>query len=423
MDKYYCLKMEGVKEGQEAICSHFIWNDNENDLGKGEFTIKNGYLIVNYDNGIGGIDNFKKWLNAQKEKGCPITIHYVLDKPIISEIHDSDMCINIFKSKNYNIEEVSMNYGLNAFLLFKCDFPYYLQIPNGVYCIKTDVDLSKNLQSISNEKRKILYCISRECINNQKISTKSGSFQYKPNTEDYYFFTTKIDLIIEIKKEDYINNIFSDNNEDDIRILQSALELMATKYNEALAGKDIWRPFAQEIGAERMAYFVKEESKNTYEITNAIITPGININSTEELEKEKLESIINQPYNIWRYFYNEAKYCFDNYNNIECIIYSAICIESYVYNLIQSHSLNQEFIDYQKSKNRINYSFFHIVEFLESKNVFTKADRDFLNSAFGKINGIRNDIVHGKISTPILSRENAKIAKEGAISIIKWFEK
>lgn len=419
MDRYYCMKMKGVKEGQEAICSHFIWRENENNLNRGEFTIKNGFFIVNYDDGIGGLENFKQWLNAEKEKGNPLTIHYVLDKPIVSEIQDNNMCMNVFKSKNYNLKEIAINYKLNSFLLFKCDFPYYLQISNGVYCIETDIELSK---SLCNKKRKILYCISRECINNQRISTKSGNFEYKLNTSEYSFFTTQMDVMIELKKEDLVNDIFIKNSEEDIRILQSSLELMASKYNEALAGKDLWRPFAQEIGAERMAFFIKDDIKNTYELKNAIITPGISVNSVEELEKEKLEDIINKPYNIWRYFFNEAKYCFDNYNNIECIVYSAICIESYIYNIIKNNSLYQEFQTYQKSHKRNNYSFFHMVEFLEFKKIFTAQDSKFVNSVFGNINEIRNDIVHGKISTPILSREKAKKAKEGAISIIKRFE-
>jgi hypothetical protein len=116
---------------------------------------------------------------------------------------------------------------------------------------------------------------------------------------------------------------------------------------------------------------------------------------------------------MWKYFFNKAKYAYTRYDNLESILSSAISLEAYIEELIQKNNLEQSFENYMFQKNKQNKSFFEVTNYLFKEGILTNKSKKNINKLFGKINVMRNDIVHGKITTPILNRENAeKIIEE-----------
>lgn len=66
------------------ICTHFRWVPYSLCIKQSEFQGGNkNQIMFNFDNGVGGIDNFKKWLKNQLSCGTPVEIYYIMQFPEI----------------------------------------------------------------------------------------------------------------------------------------------------------------------------------------------------------------------------------------------------------------------------------------------------------------------------------------------------
>ena len=81
--KFYVIENTS-KIYSQAIATHLGFYDDELDdiFVKGFYFNNLGWLVVNYDNGAEGVDNFKSWLAAQAAAGTPVTVYYELAQPI-----------------------------------------------------------------------------------------------------------------------------------------------------------------------------------------------------------------------------------------------------------------------------------------------------------------------------------------------------
>ena len=81
--KFYVIE-NTYKIYSQAIATHLGFDDDELDdiFVKGFYFNNLGWLVVNYDNGAEGVDNFKSWLAAQAAAGTPVTVYYELAQPI-----------------------------------------------------------------------------------------------------------------------------------------------------------------------------------------------------------------------------------------------------------------------------------------------------------------------------------------------------
>lgn len=79
---YYFVSDELKKIGEvnNTICSHFKHNNNVGNCIVGDFVIDSSLASLSfyYDNGAGGVDNFKAYLAEQYANGTPVTIEYDL---------------------------------------------------------------------------------------------------------------------------------------------------------------------------------------------------------------------------------------------------------------------------------------------------------------------------------------------------------
>lgn len=322
--------------------------------------------------------------------------------------------------EKFDIAEIARRYDLKNFLLFDCSIPYELNLDLDVYKIESSNDLINN-NLLNRCKRKIIFAVTERCLENQKLPSKS-SFVYNPSSNDYTTYVTDITILIEIFDGEKISEEFIGKKKTLIEIFQNAINFFAAKYNEINDGNDFLIPFAENLGRQLTSYYERDSISGKYEMKNFILSGNYRTSEINKKNSENIRNALERPYIIWKYFFNKCKYSYERYDNLDCILSAAISLEAYIESLIDKNGLRDKFNEYLKEKNKNNISYFQETQFLEENLILSKEEKDFCNTMFGKINSIRNDIVHGKIDTPILSRECAQKAKDGCVDFFEKFE-
>ena len=327
--------------------------------------------------------------------------------------------------EKFQVGDIFEGYGIKNFLTFKCRLPYQLLTNIDVFDITVDIQLSENIKL---ENKRIIYAVTEELIENQSIPSKGALWGCNPISNDYSFFITNIEIIIEMddKYDETIDTIFKKaNNKELTTIFQSVLEIFASKYNEAMSGKDIFNPIASECGANICGYYKRNKLNGEYNTKNFIAIANYYNEKPNDSIIEDLKDIINEPYKTWKYFYNKSIYSYFKCKNLDCVLYGAISMESYLNYLIQINGLENKFnnIKKEKEKGGKTIGFFATTKFLKDENIISTNNESNINSIYGKISRYRNDIVHGKINSPLLSREVASQTKNGLQKIFEQIEK
>lgn len=331
----------------------------------------------------------------------------------------------MFIGEKFSLTDILLRYGIKNFLKFSCRLPYQLLTNIDVFDINVNMQLSENIKL---ENQKIIYAITEELIEHQAIPSKGTLWGCNPFSNDYSFFITNIDIIVEIdeKYDEIIDLIFKKvRNVELTTIFQSALEIFASKYNEAMSGKDIFNPIARECGANICGYYKRNKMNGKYESKNFILIANYDDAIPNDREVENLKDIINEPYKTWKYFYNKAIYSFFKSKNLDCVLYGAISLESYLNYLIERNNLEKKFDVFKEEKEKDGkvIGFFATTKFLKNENIISNKIEAEINSVYGKISKYRNDIVHGKIQTPLLGREIALQTQNGLQKIYNKIEK
>lgn len=322
--------------------------------------------------------------------------------------------------EKFDCTEIARRYNLKNYILFNCTVSYELKIDIDVYSTSINDIISKKLNE-SKLSRQLIFAVTERCIKNQALPSKS-TFCFDISKGTYSTFVTDIDVFVEVFDVDNVDELFDEEKNGLMEILQNSLSIFSSKYNESMSGQDFWIPIASEIGAQFSRYISRDYVNGSYSVKKNIISSGFFMPKSENHKKEDLHRLMQEPYVMWRYFFNKAKYAYDTYDNLECILASAISIESYIQEKINKNNLNQNLDEYLINNKIKNISFFQLTNFLQKNNLINKNDENFINKIFGKISGMRNDIVHGKITTPILSREKAQIAKTGIVELYSRIE-
>ena len=101
----------------------------------------------------------------------------------------------MFIGEKFSVMDIVLKYGIKNFLTFQCRLPYQLLTNIDVFDISTNMQLSENIKS---NNRKIIYAVTDEFIKNQSISSKGTFVECNSFPNNYSFFITNIDIIIEI---------------------------------------------------------------------------------------------------------------------------------------------------------------------------------------------------------------------------------
>lgn len=328
---------------------------------------------------------------------------------------------------DYNI--LAAQYDFKNYIVFKCKLPYQNLLDMDIYKAKRTFELSERL-ALPKRERQVIYALSRNCIKDQAIPSKGLIFNYNVSQEKYSFFTTDIDILVECFEDEHnvILQLYKEESEyHDLSILiQTTLSFFAHKYNEVVGGSDFFLPFAGECGAFFSYYIVNNMINEIYKLKTGLIIPSITLVDKPHHQYDNLHTEIDKPFLIWKYYFNKAKYSYYVYDNLDCILSTAISLESYLNYLIDINKLRAKYEEHriqQQKKSKSSKGFFFTLKFLFNEDKISLQEKELISTTYNKIAKFRNDIVHGNIYSPIQDRKNSTIAYEAVVDLYKNIER
>lgn len=336
--------------------------------------------------------------------------------------------INMLIGEKFDYQVVACQYSLKNYILFRCKLPYQNLLDMDIYKATREFELSERL-NLPKRTRQVVYALSRNCIKDQAIPSKGTLFTYNVTEEKYSFFTSDIDILIECfeEEDDIILKLYDEESEHhDLSILvQTTLSFFAHKYNEVIGGSDFFIPFAEECGALQSYYIVNNVVNEIYKLKKGLIISGITLINKPAHKNDNLHDEIDRPFQIWKYYFNKAKHSYYVYDNLDCILSTAISLESYLNYLIDLKCLREQYEYARKQAERKKQSakgFYFTLKFLGEKRIISKHQKDKIAKVYSDISGFRNNIVHGNIYSPIQDRVNAKIAYDAILDLYNTIE-
>lgn len=320
----------------------------------------------------------------------------------------------ITATKEFN-EFIDKN-NIEAEFCFSFDLPYELQICPKHYYFESTENMFKLL---NNRKRNIVIEVKRNWNVDQATALRHSTFQLGEG--GYGFINTSLNILVESFNDeiDDIRKIYANDKDKFIRdLMQSVMEYFIFKYDESLGGNHFISPSSYDCSRIAFFYFKQKCWSDKEELEGMIsLNPNHrNINYVKDDFKQNL----NNRFSIWKLFFNKSKYSYEVYDYIDSIISAAISIESYFYDIIQSN------VDLDKKSDYIgeNETFkptHKIAKILYDNGYISKRiSKTNMNKLIMKILKPRNDIMHGRLETP-LGLNN--IAKDVNSAIIEFYEK
>ena len=298
-------------------------------------------------------------------------------------------------------------YKFSGELLLSFRLPILL--PNLLECYCFDVAENHFQCSFLHNSRKVIVAGTRNWI-----SAKDNQVSSLYPNKNPEFFTSLI-IAIEIKSEEIpaCTELFSKEPTEltavSEGILQNALEAVLYRYNEKTNGTSFWVPSYIECDRIDLGFYVNFIEKRFHRCHfNRFHYPLIGVSETP-IRKEDFQRDINN----WRYFFSKAKYEYTSKKYVDCIIASAISIESYAWEKARSFCADdQELEQYtiQKYDNGEQHplSATQLYKKLKDDNLLcTDLSKTKIEKYVQKILNPRNEIMHGKKTVAMSWGENA----------------
>lgn len=329
--------------------------------------------------------------------------------------------------EKFNIDTIINYYNINRFMLIKCRLPYSLLINMDVFMINYNLKIGETLNE---NRRKIVYAVTKNCYQNQSIPSKNELFSYNPVENTYSFFGTEIDIIVEYLRDeqDLVDDLISgqsdgNNSNEASAFIQSCLEIFALKYNESNGGNDFYIPYVEELGCIHIFSYNRTSEKNIFITNNGRIKPSCKLIDKRNHEIDNLHiSMQKEDVSVWKYFFNKAKHSYYVNDNFDCVLSTAISMESYLVYLIKEKQMSDDFEKVRKKcerERKKSSGFYFKLNYLFNNNIINKNDKKVLKDTYSLVDKYRNSIVHGDIENPLQERYKAKTAFN---SIIKAYE-
>ena len=109
---------------------------------------------------------------------------------------------------------------------------------------------------------------------------------------------------------------------------------------------------------------------------------------------------------MWRFYANKCEISYNLNQNLDCILFAAIAIESYVNSIF-------------KDKGLVNTedNLFAALKTLKDNKHLSSSEYLSIKKAFGKIKDFRNGIVHGRVESVLQERRMAAIAYNSIVTL------
>ena len=290
---------------------------------------------------------------------------------------------------------------IKHFVVYDLDLPFDLKASFDFHEITVknlDVDfLNKNERSIVLKSERLWQESTNIC---GRDVIQVDITNYNSNKIVYTSVITSLQIMVPIFDNEMGTFLAAFKSHDNIALLLSnIMYILKNKFNEVLA-----TDFAFDVstyGAERAAVYELANDFGRLHLINGVISPKYSFRQEKKMSQGTINSIKEDSCFMLILFANKCEIAYNLNQNLDCILFAAISIESYVESLFNSFDI----------KNTYDNLFQAIKHLKESKYIENK-ERKRIEAAFGKINRFRNDIVHGKMGTIIQERDKARIAYE-----------
>ena len=113
---------------------------------------------------------------------------------------------------------------------------------------------------------------------------------------------------------------------------------------------------------------------------------------------------------ILLYFLNNAIFYYNHRDFLNCIIYSAISLESYLNYLIKENRHIVKFENYNKELKELKKvpGFFTTIKYLKENDIINSTESKELKSCYGSINEMRNFVIHGKLNKILMNKSSVE---------------
>ena len=196
-------------------------------------------------------------------------------------------------------------------------------------------------------------------------------------------------------------------------IFQSIMVDFSRYYNESLNGLDYIEISANSYGPMIFAAHYDNNTANYLTtITGTFTLPQNYVGQTFKIDEIEQLS--------WRHYINKARHKYNLCEYLDCILWCAISIESYVISLISDNNLTKEIDDYKKDNDN-GISLFAEVDILRKNSVIEKSEAKKIKKTFSLIKDNRNSIVHGDVGPTSFNKELAKQAIESTLPLFSKY--
>ena len=318
----------------------------------------------------------------------------------------------MLKTDEFNIFSLAQKNSFKRFVHFKVTLRD--KIKYDIELLEDSIDIFEN----NNQTKHIIYACQTKTKEGQGVPPKYNCdfMSYDVANRTYKYETSTINILIECSNSDFkmicedMSNNKAENNEI---ILFKALEYFAYKYNLAVSGNDFIDTAELCVGSFECYSYYRSKKTGEYEQGNCFISPAMSIIKPESNKKLTFQSIINTNIPVWKYFLNKTKYLYSIHNNLECVVNATIAIESYIVFLVKKAGKYEDYL----IKNKNNLGYITSLKYARENNLVNNQLADMFENGYNKICKQRSLIVHGVIDSPIIDRENAKIAYETVVDI------
>lgn len=295
--------------------------------------------------------------------------------------------------------------NIDTFILYRLDLPFDLNVNFDFHEILTN-DLNVNflqktnrLIALKSEKRwqESINICGRDVVSVSIDGAIDGDVKYTNSI-------MSLKIIVPVFKDELGNclSAFRDDNNRAL-LISNIMYLLRNKINEILV--EDFNLDVSLYGAERALIFQLNETKNSFEIISGLMSQGYRLKKEKRLHQSSYTYINNDSICIWRYYANKCEISYNFYQNLDCVLFAAMAIESYINHLYIVNGLDNH-----------DDNVFKSLKYLKENNLISLDDYKEIKSSFGKIHVFRNEIVHGKIQSIFQEREKAQEAYETIVA-------
>jgi hypothetical protein len=293
--------------------------------------------------------------------------------------------------------------------VFSFSLPYELRLPNRHYYYRNEKISYPGLQR---RERKVVVSLINENLDKQKIALRHSTYVVSSGSEIkdepvYSIIRSKLHFMVESFEDEKIDisKIFNSYRDQFIgEIMQIAFEFFVFKYNESLGGKHFIIPSIYDCS--HICFMFKKTGNSDFTSDEHLLFCPNKFYEIGEFKEIPIEKIINDDFNVWRYFQNYSIYSFRIHDYFSAILNAAISIESWVNNLIFINNLpDTGFIKDNKGNFLSLYK--KINKLIEKKIIVTSLNLVEVENIIKKILEPRNEIMHGKVSDLMIMKMSA----------------